>query len=107
MPGGLAQGRQVSGPLPLTSHFPYTEGLCKTSRAFFFSSHAGKSHLQMWDFSAVESLKKHPYFNKSFFPSFPPTDGMKAEVRPVSPMMAKQTCQSYGLNPGSDEPLLS
>lgn len=60
----------------------------------------------MWDFSAVEGLKRSEYFNKSCFPSSPPTDCVKAEVRPVSPTTAKQTCQSYGPNLGGDEPLL-
>lgn len=103
VPGGLPQGRWVSGRLPPTPCFPYTGCLCKAPRAYFPCRHP----LEMWDCSAVGSLKRSQYFNKSCFPSSPPRACVKAEVRPVFPTTAKQTCQSYGPNPGGDDPLLS
>lgn len=103
VPGGLPQGRWVSGRLPPTPCFPYTGCPCKAPRAYFPCRHP----LEMWDCSAVGSLKRSQYFNKSCFPSSPPKACMKAEARPVFPTTAKQTCQSYGPNPGDDDPLLS
>ena len=98
-------GGTGSGQLLLTPHSPYTGCLCKAPRADFPCRH----HLEMWDFSAAEGLERSQCFNKSCFPSSPPTDCTKAvhEVRPASPTMAKETCWSYSPNPRGDEPPLS
>lgn len=71
MPGGLAQGTQVSDWLPLTPCFPYTRCLCKALRPYF---------------NAVEGLERSKYFTKSYFPSSPLTECMKAEERLASPL---------------------